>query len=84
MKANGWPVNRTQYGARSRVYAWRHETRSGASPTLRISRDVLETYPPFILVELLDRQRVAAAIRAKPETRLIVRLQGTTPVLTEA
>jgi hypothetical protein len=76
MKAKGWEVNRTQYGARSRVYAWRHEVGGGPSPTLRVSRKVLEDYPPFAVAEFLDRLKVAAAIRAKPDARLVVVQNG--------
>jgi hypothetical protein len=83
VRAKGWEVNRTQYGARSRVYAWRHEVRSGPSPTLRISRKVLEGYPPFALVELLDRLKVAAAIRARPEARYVIVQNGSIVTLEE-
>ena len=35
----------------SRVYAWRHEVRGRSAPTLRISREVLDAYPPFVVIE---------------------------------
>jgi hypothetical protein len=82
MKSMGWEVTHTQYGARSRVYAWRHESHVGGSPTLRISRDVLESFPPFVVVLHLDRLRVAAAIH-RPQFRLVVVQQGTAVVLAE-
>lgn len=84
MKAQGWEVNRTDYGARSRVFAWRQEVRGGASPTLRISRKVLEEYPPFAVAELLDRLKVAAAIRARPEARYVVVQNGPSVTIEEA
>jgi hypothetical protein len=83
MKAKGWMVNRTQYGARSRVYAWRREVGGGPYPTLRISRKVLEDYPPLVVTEFLDRLKVAAAIRAKPDARFVVMQRGGTVVIEE-
>lgn len=48
MKAKGWEVNcQPEYDLEREVYAWRHEVRGGPSPTLRISRKVLEDYPAF-------------------------------------
>jgi hypothetical protein len=44
------------------VYAWRHELRGGKSPTLRISQEVLEGYPPFAVLYHLDSLKAAAAI----------------------
>jgi hypothetical protein len=41
MKANGWEVTRTNYDFEREIYAWRHDMRGGASPTLRIARKVL-------------------------------------------
>jgi hypothetical protein len=77
-------VNRTQYGTRSRVYAWRCERPGGrVCPTLRIAREVLETYPGWAVLVHLDRLRVAAAIRARPDARLVVRQRDNTVVLDE-
>jgi hypothetical protein len=84
MKGKGWEVNRTQYGARSQVYAWRHEVSGGQSYTLRVSRKVLEDYPPFAVAEFLDRLKVATAIRTRPEARYIVVQEGATVTLQEA
>jgi hypothetical protein len=83
MKARGWTVSRTDYGLRSRVYAWRHEVRGRSSPTLRISRDILEAYPPFVVIEHLQRLRVSEAIRTKPDVRLVIVQRGNTVVLEE-
>src|SRR6476659_20298 len=47
MKAKGWEVTRVNYDPERKVYAWRHDVRRGSSPTLRISRQVLESYPAF-------------------------------------
>jgi hypothetical protein len=38
MKLKGWEVSRVNYDPDREVYAWRHDTRGGLSPTLRISR----------------------------------------------
>jgi hypothetical protein len=83
MKGKGWEVNRTQYGARSQVYAWRHEASGGQSYTLRVSRKVLEDYPPFAVAEVLERLKVAGTIRAMPDARFVVVQSGATVVLEE-
>jgi hypothetical protein len=84
MLARGWVVNRTEYGPRSRVYAWRCERPdSNDCPTLRISREVLETYPGWALIVHLDQLRVAAVIRAQPQARLVVTQQGDSVVFKE-
>lgn len=54
------------------------------SPAGRISQKVLEDYPPVAVVELLDRLNVAAAIRARPDTRYVVVQNGLTVTLEEA
>jgi hypothetical protein len=84
METKGWKVNRTQYGSRSRVYAWRCERSDGrVCPTLRISREVLETYPAWALIHHLDQLRVAQAIRARTDARLVIRQKGDSVVLEE-
>lgn len=73
MKARGWEVNRPlEYDSDREVSAWRHEVRGGHSPTLRISRKVLEDYPAFAVLYHLDTLKVAAAIRTRPAARLVV------------
>ena len=59
MKSKGWKVSQVNYDAEQPVYAWRHDVRGGPSPTLRISRQVLETYPAFVLLDHLDELKVA-------------------------
>ena len=76
MNARGWEVTRTNYDADRKVYSWRHELPSGKSPTLRISRKVLEDYPAFVVVHHFDELKVARAIRARPEARLVVPQNG--------
>lgn len=66
MKLKGWEVTRTNYYQVPEVYAWRHDAREGPSQTLRISREVLEGYPPFAVIEQLGRLRVADPMRAYP------------------
>ena len=50
---------------------------------MRISRAVLESYPAFAILELLDRLNVAAAIRARPACRLVVVQRGVRVTLEE-
>ncbi len=55
MKTKGWEVNRRpEYDSERGVYAWCHEIRGSPSPTLRISRKVLEDYPAFAVLYHLD------------------------------
>jgi hypothetical protein len=72
MESKGWEVTRTNYDPGQQIYAWRHDVRGGPSPTLRISRQVLESYPAFVLLYHLDELKVARAMRAQPEARLVV------------
>jgi hypothetical protein len=76
MRSKGWEVNRTNYDSDREIYAWRHQLPGGKSPTLRISRHVLEHYPAFVVLYHLDQFRVAQAIRARPEARLVVVQNG--------
>ncbi len=85
MKAKGWEVNRPpEYDFDREVYAWRHELRGSPSPTLRISRKVLEAYPAFAVLYHLDTLKVAAAIRARPDARYVVVQNGARVTLEEA
>jgi hypothetical protein len=83
MKAKGWEVTSRDYNFEQEIYAWRHEPRGGKSPTLRISRYVLEHFPPFALLYHLDQLNVAQAIRTNPGVRLVVQQKGTVVVLEE-
>ena len=76
MKARGWEVSRVNYDSERQVYAWRHDVRGGLSPTLRIARQVLESYPAFAVLYHLDQLRVAQAIRSGPPDRLVVMQNG--------
>lgn len=67
---------RPEYNFDREVYAWRHERRGGPSPTLRISRKVLEDHPAFAVLYHLDTLKVAAAIRARPDARHVVEQNG--------
>jgi len=60
------------------------EVRRGQSHTLRISRQVLEDYPPLAVLELLDRLKVAAGLRARPDARYVVVQDGLSVTLEEA
>jgi len=50
-------------GPFSSRHVWRHELRFGSSPTLWVSRKILENYPAF---------KVAREIRRHPAVRLVV------------
>ncbi len=71
MKAQGYAVNSTRYYFDEAVYAWRHEEHEG-SPTLWITRAVLEHHDPTELVAHLDRLNVAARMRSKPKARFVI------------
>ncbi|MDQ3136459.1 MAG: hypothetical protein M3Q93_02600 [Gemmatimonadota bacterium] len=71
MKAQGYSVNSTRYYFDDEVYAWRHEEQLG-SPTLWITRSVLEHCAPTDLAAHLDRLHVAARMRSKPKARFVV------------
>lgn len=84
MAAQGWTVNSTEYDPERQVYSWRHEGRRGPCPTLRITRQVLEGFPAFALLYHLDRLKVSAAIRARPDARYVVVQNSTRVTLEEA
>lgn len=83
MKTKGWEVTATDYHFDKEIYACRHQLRSGNSPTLRIARYVLEHYSGFAILYHLDNLRVAAAMKAKPGSSLVVIQRGTEVVLEE-
>jgi hypothetical protein len=76
-------VTATDYHFDQEVYSWRHQQPGGKSPTLRISRSVLEHNPAFVILYHLDRLNVARAIQANPEARLVVTQEGTNITLKE-
>jgi hypothetical protein len=84
MKSKGWEVTRTNYDFDRRIYAWRHDQPGGKSPTLRISRRVLEDYPAFVVVHHLEQLKVAKAMRARPEAQLVLLQNGSKVALEEA
>ena len=76
MKSRGFEVHRTHYESKREVYGWREE---GAERyTLRIARFVIEYYTEAELLALLDRLRVAEAMRAEPRDYLVVTQRGDT------
>jgi hypothetical protein len=84
MRAKGWDVTGPEYDSGRQIYAWRaRSVRSGHSPAVRISRTVLEDYPGFAVLELLDRLQVAAAIRRRPEAQYVVAQKGSEVALEE-
>jgi len=84
MRAKGWEVTSTDYNFDREVYAWRHDVRGKKpSPTLRISQQVLDHYPAFAVLEHLDRLGVADAIKAHPDTCLVVVQKGPRVTLEE-
>lgn len=56
---------------------------SGSWLILRIARSVLEDYPAFALLEILDNLRVARAIKTRPAAYLLVVQKGLRLVLEE-
>jgi hypothetical protein len=80
MKAKGWEVNRTEYDPDRELYTWRHQSMR-PERALRITREVLESYPAFAVVEHLQRLGVAHAIRHQPHVRWIVAQRGPEVVL---
>jgi hypothetical protein len=82
MQSRRWPVTRTDYNHDHRVYGWRHED-SGKAVTVRITKDVLERYPSFAIMEHFDRLKLSALIRQNPEARLVLVQQGQTVQLEE-
>jgi hypothetical protein len=77
MRLKRWDVTRTEYDQDREVYTWRHDAEQGTPHTLRISREVLEQYPPFAVVEHLSRLRVADAMRTYPHVRWVLVQRGT-------
>jgi hypothetical protein len=71
MKSQGLAVDATRYYSDDEVYAWRHELPSG-SPTLWISRPVLEEHDAAALVAGLERLGVAGRMRDAPKARFLV------------
>ena len=83
MRAKGWQVTATDHHFDQEIYSWRHQQPGGKSPTLRITRQVLEHNPAFVILYHLDRLNVAQAIRANPEARLVVTHDGTAITIKE-
>jgi hypothetical protein len=72
MTNQGWTANSTRDYFDEEVYAWRHDTSSGSSPTLWISRRVIEDYPVSQVIEHLGRLGVADRMRSHPKARFLV------------
>jgi hypothetical protein len=76
MKSQGFEVHRTHYDSKREVYGWRQE--GAERHTLRIARFVIEYYTEAELLALLDRLKVADAMRAHPRDYLLVSQKGDT------
>jgi|SRR3954464_10857610 hypothetical protein len=72
MAGQGWTANSTRDYADEEVYAWRQDTSSGSSPTLWITRAVVERHPVAEVVEQLNRLGVADRMRSNPKARFLV------------
>jgi hypothetical protein len=83
MASKGWEVSRSSYDFDREICAWRHDVKGSPSPTLRISRRVLETYPGFIVVHHLDELKDAKHMRARPEAEFVVVQDGGTVTVKE-
>ncbi len=71
MKAKDWEVTAAEYDAKG-VYTWLHEPRRGAPLAVRISREVLDDSPAWVVLYHLDHLQVARAIRVRPEAHLVI------------
>jgi hypothetical protein len=74
MKSRGFEVHRTHYDSKRDVYGWRQE--GAERHTLHIARFVIAYYTEAELVALLDRLKVAEAMRAHPKDYVLVRHKG--------
>jgi hypothetical protein len=67
MAALGLEVTSTRYDFDGETYAWRHDI-LGGSPTLRISRVILEDQPAAALLDVLERLGVGDILKAHGRT----------------
>ena len=72
MTAQGWTANSTRDYFDEEVYAWRQDTSSGSSPTLWITRSVIEKHKASHVIRELDRLDVAERMRSNPKSRFMV------------
>ena len=72
MTAQGWAANSTRDYFDEEVYAWRHDTSSGRSPTLWIARSVIEKHKAADVIRELDRLGVADRMRSNPKASFVV------------
>ena len=70
--SHGWTANSTRDYLDEEVYAWRQDTGSGSSPTLWITRSVIDQYQASTVVEQLDQLGVAERMHSNPKARFIV------------
>jgi hypothetical protein len=84
MKSKGWEVTGAEYDSERQTYTWKGRSlRSGHSPTVRISQQVLTDFPAFAILENLHRLELAAAIRRRPDAQYVVVQNGLTVTLEE-
>ena len=82
MRVRGWDVSRTNYDPDREVYAWRHDcavVHDPLSESPERSRDLLR----LCAVYHLDELKVARAVPAHPDSRLVVVRKGLTVTLDE-
>jgi len=72
MTWKGWEVSPVYYDSERQVYAWHHDVRGGPSPNLRISRQVLESYPAFVLLYHLAELKVNRVLRTSNTLSLFI------------
>ncbi len=72
MAGQGWKANSTRDYFDEEVYAWRHDVSSGSSPTLWISRALIEDSQAAEVIEQLDRLGVAERMRTNPKARFLL------------
>ena len=85
MKSKGWEVTGAEYDTDRETYTWTaRSVRSGHSPTVRISRQVLVDFPAFAILEHLYLLKEADAVRRRPDARYVVVQKDLTVALEEA
>lgn len=84
MRTKGWAIGGAEYDHERKIYSWEHKAAGRPTIILRISRQVLESYPGFAVLEFLDRLNVATTIRARPEARYVMVQSGSRVTMEEA
>ena len=85
MKSKGWEVMGAEYDFERQTYTWRvRSVRSGHSPTISISQQILVDFPAFAILEHLYRLSVADAVRRRPDAVYVLVQKDLAVTLEEA